>query len=201
MRFPEDYVGQYLRSEIDRDIGAYSADFHSPDHRPLILVALEILRKKGRIAVLDGGCGTGKALWGLKDQLKFRAGIPLPADSLRFVGVSKENFSQESEWAAVRKAIRSGELEYLVGDLRDIPLPGNAFDIITLYEVLIHNSADAAEQIVNRLYEVLKPEGWLFASVDPQQFVSWKKLPGGVFSYTKTARDGEERMFLVVQKN
>lgn len=196
MRFPEDVVSTFLRREIDRS--SYSPDFHTPDGRPIITLGLDLLRANKELAVFDGGCGTGHALWDLYQQVSWRAGFPLNVDSLHFVGMNNEDFSGESQWAEVRKAIREKKIEYVVGDLGVDALPTGKFDIVTLYEVLIHNTSQDAQMILQRLQALLKPEGWLFANMYSEQLDALGKLPAGAHTYTKTQGD-DKRIFLILR--
>jgi len=58
-----DKVGEYQRVNIDRNIFSYSEFLDKDkDGENIISIALNKLRNKGKIAILDAGCGTGRAL-------------------------------------------------------------------------------------------------------------------------------------------
>lgn len=209
-RSPEDFIGRFTRSELDRSIGAYSKDFNTPDGKKLIEVALEKARERGSLAVLDGGCGTGRALWELRDQVLFRLGRPSDSVQLSFVGVNRDDYSQESELADVRQSIGKGEIEYRVGELVQTKVEPERYDLITFYEVLIHNSPADSAVIIERHLEGLRPGGWLFATLDRGQYAhpDFKKLIDRVSDnrrwktniYEKSTRDGQSRLFFSVNR-
>lgn len=101
--------------------------------------------------VLDVGCGNGGFLTGMKK-----------------LGFTAEGTEWTTESAA--RLPREQNIPVHVGDLVDLDLPAESFDVITLWHVFEHLRApDAALEKIHRL---LKPGGLLFLSMPNHE--SWQ---------------------------
>jgi SAM-dependent methyltransferase len=206
MKLPEDRVGPFQRYEIDRDIGPYS-DFKDRSGNPLVKTALADLKRQGRLAVLDGGCGTGRALWDLRSQLLWRSRRSRPED-LRMLGVNNIDYSAESELAEVRQAFVRREMEYLVADLENVDLSGRKFDYILLFEVLIHNSPGKVARIWSNLLPALADRGRLHGNLHSAQladpviadFLANLNAAGYQYFRRDVRFRGDSRAFLLIEK-
>lgn len=168
VRKPDDTVGNfYFRLEIDRDGSLMFRDMMDEKDNEILQTATDKLRDQGHIAILDAGCGTGRTLYKAKGQLIFRTGFA--PETVTAVGINNEDFSDESEEFAVRDAIAKRDIQYVVGDLETVKLPSNSFDLITSYEVLIHNKPPRIAEIVRNLLPSLKDDGLFIFDIHPFQ--------------------------------
>ena len=165
-REPTDELGDYTRWELDRTFGSPSAEFRT-DNQPQFFQIIEMAREKGSLAVLDAGCGTGRGLFDLKDQVDFRTGVPV-----RAVGINDVDYSQESEDRFVRQAFRNGDMEYRVEDLRQTRFDKPEFDLVFSYEALIH--IDDFDQVALNLAQAVRPGGYMYFDLLKEQIDSEK---------------------------
>src|ERR1700761_2599769 len=96
-------------------------------------------------AVLDCACGTGYGL-----EMYKQAG----ATALTGVDISAEAVAATKE--------RCGEATVLQGDLRELPLADDSFDVVTCFETIEH--VENAAAAIAELRRVLKPDGILVIS-------------------------------------
>lgn len=203
----QELYGMFSRCEIDRDIVSYSGLLRDNDGEPLIGVALDVLRKKGHIRYLDAGCGTGRAAWSLKDQLAFRTRVT--GETIDVVGINDCDFRNESELVEVRRAVASGKIKYIIGDLDTVDLAQDHYDLITCVEVLIHNDNEKASRIINKLLSALAPGGKMYFTLREPQRVAMSPsldcLSGNGFSmYERRVFDqwagNNSRIVTIVEK-
>jgi len=154
-------------SEIDRDISSYSEVLRDSEGNPLIGTASILLRKSGRLRFLDAGCGTGRAIFSLREELTLATG--LPKETIDVTGINDVDYRSKSRMVEVQRAALSGSLGYLVADLDDVELPSDYFDLITSVEVLIHNDNDKALRIINKLLWALTPGGKMYFTLRENQ--------------------------------
>jgi ubiquinone/menaquinone biosynthesis C-methylase UbiE len=73
-------------------------------------------------------------------------------------------------------------IEFRLGDMTKLPFPANSFDGILASYSLIHLTKDAIAPVVARLYEILRPGGLIYLSVQSgnsaQGFFSHPLIPG-----------------------
>ena len=209
-----DKVGEYQRVNIDRNIFSYSEFLDKDkDGENIISIALNKLRNKGKIAILDAGCGTGRALFGFKEHLLFRTKQEKNPDIVEAVGINDKDFSKESEMWRVQKANAKGFIKYIVDRLETVKLPPNSFDLILSYETLIHNSDDNVVNIMENMVKSLAPRGRFYFDLLAEQrsnlqisefLEKAKQEKYKVYeSYMKNKplwQEGEERIFVVLEK-
>ena len=210
-----DRVGEYQRFNIDRGIFSYS-EFLDKDKNGenLISIALDKLRNEGKISILDAGCGTGRALFGLKDQLLFRTQQKENPNVVEAVGVNDKNFSKESEMWLVHKANAEGFIRYIIDRLETVKLPPNYFDLIISYETLIHNSDDNVVNIMENMVKSLAPGGRFYFDLlaeqhsNPQISEFLKKAKQEKYKVYENSmekkplwQEEEERIFVVLEKH
>lgn len=130
----------YTDFELDRCISTINGQFMNLDGEGPIGQAITTARDQGRIAVLDAGCGTGKALIRLKDQIAFRADVP--EQSIEALGVSLADYSYAFGGAyQERLRLSDGHITIALGNLATIALQPEHYDVAYSYEVLIHNQS------------------------------------------------------------
>lgn len=162
--------GMFWKSEIDRDISSYSEVLKDSEGNPLIRVAGVLFLEGGKLRFLDAGCGTGRAIFTLREELAMTTG--LPRETIEVTGINDVDYRAESRVIEVRRAALSGSLKYLVADLDDVDLQPASYDLITSLEVLIHNDNEKAFRIINKLLSALAPGGKMFFTLrEPQRTV------------------------------
>lgn len=135
---------------------AWNPEMRDPDHvnewsRKRAESILQLLQSLNidHPNILDFGCGTG---W-LSEML---------ANFGPTTGVDLA----ESVIATAKS--RSPHITYIAGDIFQIPLPNNHFDIVVSQEVIAHVTDQAA--YLDRVAQVLKPQGYLIITT-PNKFI------------------------------
>ena len=98
--------------------------------------------------VLDAGCGAG-----------YGCAILLDAGAARCVGV---DISPEAVEAASESHGEREGIEFVVGDVGQLPFADDSFDLVTCFETIEH--VEAQERVVAELARVLRPGGLLVIS-------------------------------------
>lgn len=169
--------GMFWKSEIDRDISSYSEVLRDSEGSPLIRVAGVLFREGGKLRFLDAGCGTGRAIFTLREELAMTTG--LSRETIDVIGINDIDYRSESRMVEVRRATLSGSIKYLVADLDDVDLQPASYDLITSLEVLIHNDNEKALRIINKLLRTLAPGGKMFFTLrEPQRTAMSPNLDG-----------------------
>ncbi len=157
--------GEFMRWSTDREFRSYEKNLRGVDGVSPASVALEAAERYGNVALLDAGCGTARALWGMRGFLQSELGTDVP---IRAVGLNIDDFSDESSNQAVRRAIVEEDIEYVLGDIGGAPVEGD-FDVITCYEVLVHMPSWEATLALGQLMPLLRDGGSLFCTILPWQ--------------------------------
>jgi ubiquinone/menaquinone biosynthesis C-methylase UbiE len=119
---------------------------------PLYRRYVQQMGLRGDESVLDYGSGSGAAARHLAKQLEAGGG------RLTCMDVS-------ARWQAVlRKVLRVyPDVEYLLGDVRDMGLPAGSFDVVLVHWMLHDVSPRDRPSIVAELARLLRPGGRLFS--------------------------------------
>jgi SAM-dependent methyltransferase len=117
------------------------------------------LRPGRRDAILDLGCGSGRALVWLGDTGAYRVGVDV-----------------SPYFAAEARA----SVDLIVGDLRQLPLPDGAFTKAFALDVWEHFSREALVQVLQETARVLAPGGQLFVYSHVRENSRLAALPRGV---------------------
>lgn len=178
--------GDYPRWSVDRGFAYYEKNFCGGDGVSPLTVALSAAERGDDVAVLDVGCGSGRALWDFRSTLQRSVGSEVPICA---VGVNQDDFRDESMAGMVRQEIADGRLEYILGDIGNCEI-GGTFDVITCYEVLVHMPSWEATLALARLLSLLRDRGSLFCTIFPwqDQTVAYEDLledPALPFSVSK----------------
>lgn len=165
-------LGGFHLGELDRHIGKYSQDFlEDSQNRKMISACCDWYREHHSISILDCGCGTGRALWTLKDQLIFRCPDE-DHEKLRATGINLHDFSALSTERSTREAVANGLVEYIVGNCAEIAPDLGSTDFILMYEMLIWNDVKDVAKILKNYAKGLSVGGRLYASMNVDQFES-----------------------------
>jgi 2-polyprenyl-3-methyl-5-hydroxy-6-metoxy-1,4-benzoquinol methylase len=110
------------------------------------------------VQVLDGGCGTGRQLYDLMQQVELWHGVD--TSMVRGHAVSDFDFRGMSRQAKVNEAYaKARNLRYEVANLQS-PLRAERYDLIYSDEVLVHNEDPG--QIILNFWRALKTGGVLY---------------------------------------
>jgi 2-polyprenyl-6-hydroxyphenyl methylase / 3-demethylubiquinone-9 3-methyltransferase len=136
--------------------GELGARWYEADDTPIALLRAEARHRNpwlaGEIArvfggsarVLDLGCGAG-----------------FLANELAALGHAVTGLDPTAENLDVARAYdRTGRVEYLCGDARDLPFPPNSFDVVCAMDLLEH--VDDPARVIAEAARVLRPGGLFF---------------------------------------
>lgn len=99
--------------------------------------------------VLDAGCGTG-----------YGTLILAQAGARRCLGID----ISEDAIARAREGERDERAEFMLGDITELPLEPESFDLITCFETIEHVTERDQERLVSELARLLRPDGLLLIS-------------------------------------
>ncbi|MGH7193519.1 MAG: class I SAM-dependent methyltransferase [Candidatus Saccharimonadales bacterium] len=153
-----------IRQRFDADVERFSnletgqsATVDSPLAMALIAEAAAAVMPHAR-HVLDVGCGAGNYTLKLLQHL---ANL-----DVTLIDLSQPMLDRAAQ--RVRQAT-TGRVETIQGDIREIALDGNQFDLVLAASVLHHlRSDDEWRQVFRALYRALRPDGsiWIFDLVE-----------------------------------
>lgn len=199
--------GGYSIYELDRTFTGIHGDFWLSRGIVLNDIIKESAERDGHLAILDVGCGTGNALSYIRQYLERRE-IEVP---VRMVGVSKENFSRESQSWRTRSDAQDGTIGYAVMDVTKEQLPKEVFNIVYSYEMMLH--IEEADVAVANMCDSLADGGVMFFNALPAQSelidsvlagrpdLEVDKRPAMPTYVYKTFPPGDGRLDYVVAKN
>ncbi len=99
--------------------------------------------------VLDIACGSGYgSAFLMQSGAKTVTGVDISEESVTYC---KDNYKQEG-------------LSFLVGDVRKIPLPDNAVDVIVSFETIEHVDEESQKKFLAEVGRVLRKEGMFIVS-------------------------------------
>lgn len=118
---------------------------------------IKTLKLKGNEKVLDFGSGSGAGSKHLAKILRKRGG------NLTCVDIS-EYWTEKAR----RRMKNYNNVKFLVGQLQELNLKDNSFDVIYIYYTLHHVSNELRNGIVKEFFRILKPNAKLFIK-EPQR--------------------------------
>lgn len=185
IRHSEDSVGTFTRWEIDRGI---PLDMEDEFKTPVLQVIINKLRDQGSISIVDAGCGTGRALYQMRNQLLLRTDAK--PDDILTTGISDIDFSDESGDLDVRNAISRSEINYVVADIATAQLKPQSFDAIYSFEAFIYNEPAKIIKMIQNLLPSLKPDGFLIFNIKEGQ-----RNDNTINNYLKADKENDFTMY------
>jgi 2-polyprenyl-3-methyl-5-hydroxy-6-metoxy-1,4-benzoquinol methylase len=162
---------EVVTEEVDEHVRASLIKTHGNLYRGVRLTRYPIplfpLPSGGGRTLLDLGCN-----WGRWTVAAARAGW-------RPSGIDR---GRKSIRAANRVAEQLGaDVEYVLGDVRELPFPDASFDAVFSYSVLQHLAKDDVRAVVGEVRRVLRPGG-----------IVWIEMPNarGLLNLVRQARRG-----------
>ncbi len=159
-------MGSQNKAEKFWDRMAKNYDKEEKQDEPVLLKVVEKTKKHLTItdSILDFGCGTGLVSNKLANNVKYIKGIDI---SSRMIALAKE------------KAINSkiNNIDYEHATIYDKQLEIDSFETLLAFYIL--HLVEDPEDVVERLYELIKPDG-LFISATP--CMGDRKFLKGLFS-------------------
>lgn len=136
-----------IRRGYDELADAYAAEREPSEGERAAFRAFRdrLVDERSQPTVLDAGCGAGTPV------LAAFADAPVEAVGLDFSD------------AQLQKASERGTV--LQGDMTALPIDTSAVDAVTAFHSTIHVPTDQHEGLYREFARVLRPEGWLLASV------------------------------------
>lgn len=120
--------------------------------RRFVRLLLDDVAGGTRLRILDCGCGTGNNLLMLR-----RYGSVLGIDIT---------------WSGLAYARSRGERQVAQASATGLPFPGNAFDLVTSFDVLYAFDDEMEQAALNEMYRVLRPGGHLLVNVAALKFLT-----------------------------
>jgi ubiquinone/menaquinone biosynthesis C-methylase UbiE len=117
---------------------------------PLPAKLISFLKGKSARAVLELGCGYGRACFFLHENGLNVVGVDLDKIQVRLA-------LQETKVRGIRKGI-----DFALSDAGNLCFPNASFDAVTMLGVLTLISKSERLKIMNEAYRVLKPSGYIF---------------------------------------
>ena len=151
-----------IRARFDNDVARFSnleTGQSATVDAPLVLdlittTAVSLLQKQRDIHLLDLGCGAGNYALKLVTQL--------PHADVTLIDLSQPMLARAQERVG---AVCEGTITAVQGDVRELELGENQFDVIMAAAVLHHLREEAEWRAVfGKLYRALKPGGSLWIS-------------------------------------
>ena len=149
-----------IRERFDKDVERFSNLSTGQQSTVDAVLSLELITESARRIVpqaknlLDVGCGGGN--YTLKMLSK------LPALNCTLLDLSRPMLDKAYERVSAETA---GEIQVIQGDIRDVDLPENRYDIILAGAMLHHLREDAEwEHVFGKLYNAITPGGCLLIS-------------------------------------
>jgi ubiquinone/menaquinone biosynthesis C-methylase UbiE len=134
----------------------------------------KILQSKTRENFLDLGCGQGR-LTKRFDQF-FKNIVAIDPDPIRLK--IAQDFNDDSSQLTNKK--------FICGDVNELNLPTNHFDVILISHVIQHIHTDDVDKVLMKVYELLKPGGLLILTTShsrdsDNRFIKTNKKKNGRF--------------------
>ena len=153
-----------IKERFDNDVELFSSLNIGQTTTVDAVLAMDLLTHAAALAtpgashVLDVGCGAGNYTLKLLQRL--------PDIDVTLVDLSRPMLDRASERIG---AIFSGKVNMIQGDIRDVNLDEERYDIVLAAAVLHHLRDDAEwEKVFRKLYDTLRPGGgfWVFDLVE-----------------------------------
>jgi tRNA (cmo5U34)-methyltransferase len=166
-----------IKERFDNDVERFSSLEIGQTSTVDAVLSMELLTQAASLAspnathILDVGCGAGNYTLKLLEKL--------PHLNVTLIDLSKPMLDRASERIS---AVSSGTIKLIQGDIREIKLKENSYDIILAAAVLHHLRDDSEwESVFRKMYNVLRPSGgfWVFDLVEDQipeiQNLMWRR--------------------------
>ena len=117
-----------------------------------------LLKMMRELAILDMGCGTGRETQALQNHYPMRqlTGLDLSDGMLAYA----------------RKRYLLGGGRWLAGDIENLPLRNEMFDLV--FSSLAIQWCESLTNVLDEVYQVLKPGGWFVFSTPGGMWITEK---------------------------
>jgi SAM-dependent methyltransferase len=153
----------FVRNNLDRNIGRaneYFAQAFGYDRAPL-QASVDRLQALGSVALLDVGCGTGNTLRTWAAAMRMRAASP---DLVTAMGINLADYRAASRFPQTHRAIRRGEITYIIGDAQHMnDVSSASADVLLACMSAFHMSQP--ELALNAMDRVARPGAIMFLNV------------------------------------
>ncbi len=166
-----------IKERFDNDVERFSSLNIGQTSTVDSVLCMELITQAAALAspnathILDVGCGAGNYTLKLLEKL--------PNLDVKLIDLSKPMLDRASERIST---VSGGAVNTIQGDIREIKLKEETYDIILAAAVLHHLRDDAEwESVFRKMYNALRPNGsfWVFDLVEDQipaiQDMMWKR--------------------------
>jgi SAM-dependent methyltransferase len=160
--------GGFDIGEIDRSFGLINNLYKEVYglQGTILQAALDFVHHAGQLAILDVGCGTGRALVEGGDMVRKRLGAEVAVTGL---GVSLEDYRGRSQKPKVNAAFDESRYDYRVGPAEELDdVPNGAYGVVYSHDGMIYSTQ--ADRWLRCMANAAAPGATLFFNTRPNQW-------------------------------
>jgi len=121
--------------------------------------------KRGKIKILDVGCGTGRML----------AEVFSIGKDIEYVGLDTSNLMTKHLKEKAKRLGVEKKIKVRIGNATRIPFKGEEFNVVFSYHLLWHIPIEDQEKIIKEMKRVCKKGGFIIFDILNKDFV-WERL-------------------------
>ena len=164
------FLASHLLHDCETDMPEWGEIFADPEMQrkapePALMELLPLIKAAGVRRVLDAGCGVGRHL------------LPLLREGFQVWGADRDAEVLKILQQRLLATAFAGRALLARADLKRLPFPAAAFDLVVSIKVINHGLAADFRDYCRELDRVLRVDGQLFINVSPRAFAESVRLP------------------------